>query len=164
MKQCLEVVGDPENDFSDFCDQAQIKEYQTIIGQLLWLSGLGRFDIAVHVMTMSRFRQQRRVGHIERLKRIIGCLANFLCGPLRFRTYEPDYSNLLLPHKEYDWQRTVYSGVKEEIPHDNPEPKGKHVTTTTYVDANLHCDQVTGRAFTAYLHTVNATPSQKCRR
>ena len=56
------VAGDhPENDLSDFCNQDQIKEYQTIVGQLIWLSELGRFDIAVHVMTMSRFRQQPRV-------------------------------------------------------------------------------------------------------
>ena len=74
---------------------------------------------------------------------------------MRFRLNEPDYSNL--PHKEYDWQRTVCAGAKEEIPHDIP--KGKHVTTTTYGDANLHHDQVTGRAVTAYLHLVNATPS-----
>ena len=66
---------------------------------------------------------------------------------------------LSLPHREYDWQRTVYAGAKEEIPHDIPEPKWKHVTTTTYVDANLHHDQVTGRAVTACLHLVNATPS-----
>ena len=101
------VAGDhPENDLSDFCDQDQIKEYQMIVEQLIWLSGLGRFDIAVHVMTMSRLRQQPRVGHLERLKRIIGYLADFPQGSLRFRTHEPDYSNL--PHKEYGWQRTVY--------------------------------------------------------
>ena len=152
------VRGDhPESDISDFCDQDQIKQYQTIVGQLIWLSGLGRFDIAVHVMTMSRFRQQPRIGHLERLKKIVGYLANFPHGALRFRLHEPDYSNL--PHKEYDWQRTVYGGAKEEIPHDIPEPKGKHVTTTTYVDANLHHDQVTGKAVTACLHIVNATPS-----
>ena len=152
------VGGDhPESDTSDFCNQDQIKQYQTIVGQLIWLSGLGRFDIAVHVMTMSRFRQQPRIGHLERLKKIVGYLANLLHGALRFSLHEPDYSNL--PHKEYDWQRTVYRGAKEEIPHDIPEPKGKHVTTTTYVDANLHHDQVTGKAVTACLHMVNATPS-----
>ena len=152
------VGGDhPESDISDFCDQDQIKQYQTIVGQLILLSGLGRFDIAVHVMTMSRFRQQRRIGHLERLKKIVGYLANFPHGALRFRLHEPDYSNL--PHKEYDWQRAVYGGAKEEIPHDIPEQKGKHVTTTTYVDANLHHDQVTGMAVTACLHIVNATPS-----
>ena len=108
-------------------------------------------------MTMSRFRQQPRIGHLERLKKIIGSLANFPHESLRFRLHEPDYSNL--PHREYDWQRTVYAGTNEEIPHDIPEPKGKHVTTTTYVDANLPLDQVTGGAVTACLHLVNATPS-----
>ena len=153
------LVGEdhPESDTSDFCDQDQTKQYQTIVGQLIWLAGLGRFDIAVHVMTMSRFRQQPRIGHLERLKKIVGYLANFPHGALRFRLHEPDYSNL--PNKEYDWQRTVYEGAKEEIPHDIPEPKGKYVTTTTYVDANLHHDQVTGKAVTACLHIVNATPS-----
>ena len=49
------VADHPENDLSDSCNQEQIKEYQTIVGQQIWLSALGRFDIAVHVMTMSRF-------------------------------------------------------------------------------------------------------------
>ena len=75
------VAGDhPENDLSEFCDQDQIKQHQTIVGQLIWLSGLGRFDIAVHVMTMSRFRQQPRIGHLETLKKMIGYLANFSHG------------------------------------------------------------------------------------
>ena len=102
------------------------------------LLGLGRFDIAVHIMTMFRFRQQPRIGHHERLKKIISYLANFIHGSSRFRLHKPDYSNL--PHREYDWQQTVYAGAKEEIPHDIPELKGKHVTTTTYVDVNLHHD------------------------
>ena len=33
------------------------------------------------------------------------------------------------------------------------------MTTTTFLDANLHHDQVTGRAVTACLRLVNATPS-----
>ena len=116
------MAGDhPENDLSDFCDQDQIKQYQTIVGQLIWLSGLGRVDIAVHDMTMSRFRQQPRIVHLERLKKIIGYLANFPHGSLRIRLHEPDCSNL--PHKDYDWQRTVCAGPKEEIPHDIPETR-----------------------------------------
>ena len=76
------VGGDhPESDTSDFCDQDQTKQYQTIVGQLIWLAGLGRFDIAIHVMTMSRFRQQPRIGHLERLKKIVGYLANFPMEP-----------------------------------------------------------------------------------
>ena len=41
------MAGDhPESDLSDFCNQDQTKQYQTIAGQLIWLSGLGRLDIA----------------------------------------------------------------------------------------------------------------------
>ena len=87
------MAGDhPENDLSEFCDQDQIKQYQTIVRELIWLSGLGRFDIAVHIMTMSRFRQQPRIGHLENLKKTIGYLENFPHGSLRFRLHEPDYS------------------------------------------------------------------------
>ena len=35
----------PETDLSEFYDQEQIKQYQSIVGQLIWLAGLGRFDI-----------------------------------------------------------------------------------------------------------------------
>ena len=147
----------PEKDQSEFCDQDQIKKYQTIVGQLIWLSGLGRFDIAVHIMTRSRFRQQPRIGHLERLKKIIGYLANFPCGCLRFRLHKPDYSNL--PHREYDWQRIVYAVQRKKFHMIFQNQKGKHVVITTYVDANLHHDQVTGRAATAGLHLENATPS-----
>ena len=115
-------AGDhPENDLSELCDQDQIKQYQTIVGQLIWLSGLGRFDIAVHIITISRFRQQPRIGYLERLKKIIAYLAHFPHGSLRFILHEPDYSNL--PHREFDWQRTVYASAKEEIPHDIPKQK-----------------------------------------
>ena len=82
---------------------------------------------------MSRFTQQPRIGHLERLKKIVGYLANLPHGALRFRLHEPDYSNL--PHMEYDWQRTVYGGAKEEIRHDIPHCSTCHdhvkVQTTT---------------------------------
>ena len=51
----------------------------------------------------------------------------------------------------------MYSGVKEQFPHDIP--KWKHVTTTTYADANLHHHEIAGRAVTACLHLLNTTPS-----
>ena len=95
------VAGDhPEIDLSEFYDQEQIKQYQTIVGQLVWLTRLGRFDIAVHVMTMPSFRQQPKLAHLESLKRIIVSHANFPHGSSSFWTHEPDYSNL--PHKKYD--------------------------------------------------------------
>ena len=152
----LEGGDHPELDTSELCDEHQTKQFQTLIGQLQWLISLGRFDIAVHVMSLSRFRAQPRKGHLDRAKRIVGYLLFLPDGAIRFRTGEPDFSSL--KDQEYDWTRTVYSGACEQIPHDIPKPLGKHVQTTHYVDANLHHDLATGKAVTAVLHFLNQTP------
>ena len=76
---------------------------------------------------------------------------------IRYRTKEPDYSNL--PKQEYEWTRTVYGNVKEEIPKDIPKPLGKRVITTTFLDADLLHGIVTGKSVTAVLHFVNTTPT-----
>ena len=151
----LEGGDHPELDTSELCDEHQTKQFQTLIGQLQWLISLGRFDIAVHVMSLSRFRAQPRKGHLDRAKRIVGYLLFLPDGAIRFRTGEPDFSSL--KDQEYDWTRTVYSGACEQIPHDIPKPLGKHVQTTHYVDANLHHDLATGKAVTAALHFLNQT-------
>ena len=39
-----------------------------------------------------------------------------------------------------------------------PEPKGKPVLTTTFVDANLLHDVITGRSCTGIIHMLNKTP------
>ena len=152
----LEGGDHPELDTSELCDEHQTKQFQTLIGQLQWLISLGRFDIAVHVMSLSRFRAQPRKGHLDRAKRIVGYLLFLPDGAIRFRIGEPDFSSL--KDQEYDWTRTVYSGACEQIPHDIPKPLGKHVQTTHYVDANQHHDLATGKAVTAALHFLNQTP------
>ena len=107
-------------------------------------------------MTMSRFRAEPRVGHLERVKRIYGYLREYNAGAVRIRTNKPDYSDL--PDTNYDWMYTTYGNVKEAIPEDLPPSLGKSVVLTTYVDANLHHDLITGRSVTGILHLVNQTP------
>ena len=124
----LEGGDHPELDTSELCDEHQTKQFQTLIGQLQWLVSLGRFDIAVHVMSLSRFRAQPRKGHLDRAKRIVGYLLLLPDGAIRFRTGEPDFSSL--KDQEYDWTRSVYSGAWEQIPHDIPNTLMKHVQTT----------------------------------
>jgi hypothetical protein len=75
---------------------------------------------------------------------------------LRILTEEPDYLNL--PDLEHDWSRSVYGEITEVIVQDAPEPLGKDVTTTHYVDANLMHDLVTGSSVSATLYLVNKTP------
>jgi hypothetical protein len=52
----------------------------------------------------------------------------------------------------------VYGDVQELLPQDAPEALGKPVVLTTYVDANLMHDMITGRSVTAVLHLINKTP------
>jgi hypothetical protein len=75
---------------------------------------------------------------------------------IRVLTNEPDYSDY--QDLEYDWSSSVYGDVKEIIPMDIPEPKGKYVTLSHYFDANLYHNMVTGRSVTAILHFLNQTP------
>ena len=73
------------------------------------------------------------------------------------RTAEPD-----LPDQNFDWAYTVYGNVEEIVPDDLPEPLGKYVTMSHWLDANLlcymlHC-KMTGRSVTGILDFVNQTP------
>ena len=75
---------------------------------------------------------------------------------IRFRTGLPDYSDVTEP--VYDWADSVYGNPTEIVPHDAPEPLGKPVILTHYVDANLYHCMLTGRSVTGILHLINGTP------
>ena len=60
----------PELDTTPLLDDDGIAKYQSLIGALQWVISLGRFDVAVSVMTLSSFRVAPRVGHLDWLKRI----------------------------------------------------------------------------------------------
>jgi len=152
----LEKNDHPEFDDSKVLSQDGIRRYQSMIGALQWVVSLGRFDIATAVMTMSRFRVEPREGHLNRLKRIYGYLKNFKSGQIRYRTGLPERGEEQVV--KYDWAYSVYGNCKEAIPKDAPKARGKTVDITTYVDANLFHDLITGRAVTGILHFFNGTP------
>jgi hypothetical protein len=152
----LEKNDHPELDDTPELDPTGVRQYQSLIGSLQWAISLGRFDIATAVSTLSRFRAQPTEGHLERAKRVVGYLAKFSNARIRFNMDLPDYSDLVEP--DVDWARTVYGDVKEVIPDNIPEPLGKPVVLTTYFDANLYHDMITGRSMTGILHFVNGTP------
>ena len=124
---------------------------------LQWAVTLGRYDIMVAVVTMGSFRAMPKYGHLNRLKRIVGYLKKNPKAAIRFRTGIPRHEEHYEP-KSFDWSYSVYGDVKEEIPTDMPEPKGKPVRITTFVDANLMHDYVTGRSMTGILMLMNQTP------
>ena len=152
----LEAGDHPELDVSEFLNDEMTRVYQSLIGSLQWATTIGRYDICSAVMSMSKFRCMPREGHLERVKRIIGYLCKFYHFKLRFRTDEPDLSNV--PVNKFDWAKTVYGQTSEEIPKDAPTPRGKRVTTVSYFDASLMHDVLSGKAVTGVLHFLNRTP------
>ena len=48
--------------------------------------------------------------------------------------------------------------ASKAVPKDAPEPLGKPVTMTHYLDANLYHDIITGQSVTAILHFLNKFP------
>ena len=155
-KSPLESNDHPEIDTSEFLDDEDTQKYMSLIGSMQWAVSIGRFDIHVHVMTMSSFRTAPRRGHLERAKRMVGYLATMKLGEIRVLTEEPDYSDL--ERVEYDWSKSVYGNISEEIPKDAPEALGGFVTLTHYQDANLFHDIITGRSVTGILHFLNKMP------
>jgi hypothetical protein len=151
----LEHGDHPELDDSKELELEDIKKFQSLIGAMQWVVQIGRFDITTAVMTLSSFRANPRQGHLDRCKRIYGYLYKMRNGVIRIRVEEPDFSGI--PEKVYDWEQSVYAGAEEMIAHDCPPPLGKPVVLTTFVDANLYHDLVTGRAVTGILHMFNKT-------
>ena len=152
----LEPNDNPELDSSELLDLEGIKIYQSLVGACQWVIQLGRFDIAVHVMSLSSFRAAPRRGHLDRMKRIYGYLMKFKTGTIRIRTAIPDFSDLA--YEEHDWSHSPYAGAKEQLPSDLPTPKGKPVRLFSYADANLYHNKMNGKAVTAVLHFINKTP------
>eukprot|EP00957_Ditylum_brightwellii_P146264 11136653-Ditylum_brightwellii.AAC.1 len=67
----------------------------------------------------------------------------------------PDYSNYKVEKK--NWGH-IYHLCKEKIPEDIPEPCGKPVITTTFVDTNLLHDVIIERSYTGIINLLNKTP------
>ena len=82
---------------------------------------------------------------LECVKRIYGYLSKMKHATIRVRTGEPDYSDI--PDRMYDWATTIYGEVKELVPDNLPPPLGNPVMLTTYVDANLYHNMITGRCW-----------------
>jgi len=152
----LENNDHPELDTSELLSLENIKIFQSLIGACQWIIQLGRFDTAVHIMTLSSFRIAPRQGHLDRMKRIYGYLSKFRTATIRIRTDMPDFSDLNIV--DHDWSNSPYAGTREDLPTNIPTPRGKPVKIFTYADANLYHDMLTGKAVTAVLHFLNKTP------
>ena len=155
----MDKADKPELDDSSLLGPDGIAKFQSLIGACQWLITLSRFDIGQTVMSLGRFRSAPRVGHLDRLKRLIGYLKKRCGCAIRFRTEIPNHEEKFGNEPvRYDWMESVYGRPPEEIDPRAPTPKGKVVRTTSFADANLMHDAVTGRSASGIIEFLNQTP------
>ncbi len=155
----MEPDDRPELDTSRLCSPDETAKFHSLIGACQWMISLCRFDLQEAVLCLNRFRCAPRIGHLERLKNLCGYIRRVPHGAIRIRTHIPDHESIFgVEPERHDWMETVYGSPTEELPHNMPVPKGKVVRTSTFVDANLMHDVVTGRSATGIMHFLNGTP------
>jgi hypothetical protein len=145
----------PEIDATAELDADRQNYYQGLIGVLRWICELGRIDILTSVSMLSRYLVATRRGHLEQVFHIFAYLKAHTRSTLVFDDTEPNFTGSTF--NKCDWSE-FYPDAAEAIPSNAPEPRGKSVTMSCFVDADHAGCRVTRRSHTGILIFVNRAP------
>ena len=128
--------------------------YLSHIGILCWMVELGSIDINIEVSMMASQSALMREEHLEEALKIV----SYLRGKRNYRLYlDPTYLEIdHVSFKKHKWV-DLYGNVKEAIPLNMPEPRGKDIDLRTYVDRNNAGDKSTIRSRTGFLIYTDVT-------
>ena len=143
----------PELDATPLCDEEETSYYHQQIGVLRWAVELGRIDIAAEVSIMAAFAAAPRVGHLNAVFHIFAYLKRHTRSRIVFDSSYVNHPEVEKP----DWS-DFYKDATEQIPLDAPEPLGKPVEMTAFVDSDHAGDKVTRRSRTGVLIFLNRSP------
>jgi hypothetical protein len=145
----------PELDQSPELDPRRASYFQGVIGVLRWACELGRIDIIVAVSMLSRYLANPREGHLQQVFHIFGYLKKHERSTMVFDDTEPNYDPARF--RACDWSE-FYPEAEDQLPPNMPEPRGKEVTTSCFVDADHAGCRVTRRSHTGIVIFVNRAP------
>jgi hypothetical protein len=150
------ATGDhPELDDSPLLDAKGTQQFQTLMGVANRLIQIGRTYIMNANTQLSKYQVLLRYGHLGRAKRVFGYLKGHLNSAIAFDTNYIDYSDL--SNIKYDWQEQ-YADAEEQMPSNAPEPRGKEVQISCFVDASHADDVINRRSTTGFIIFINKTP------
>ena len=143
-----------ELDESPELDPELASYYQSQIGILHWMVELGRVDIITEVSKLASHLALPREGHLEAVFHVYAYLKGKHNSRLVFDpTYpEIDYSVF---QENHEW-KSFYGDVKEAIPLNAPEPRGKEVDLRLFVDSDHANDKLARRSRTGYFIFMNS--------
>ena len=140
----------PELDATDTLDSDDASFYMQAIGILRWIVELGRVDICCEVSMMAAYNACPRVGHMESVMHIFSYLS---CHERSRLVFDDAYADHPMPEKA-EWHE-FYPDATDLIPPDMPEPRGKPVQITMFVDASHAANVVTRQSRTGVLIYCN---------
>jgi hypothetical protein len=145
----------PELDTTPYLNAAQANYYQSEIGVLRWMVELGRVDIITEVSLLASQTAMPREGHLDAMLRMF---AHLKIKHNSRMVFDPTYPTIdMNDFKECDW-KNFYGNVKEAIPTDAPEPRGKEVDLRLYCDSDHAGEKLTRRSRTGYFIFLNMAP------
>ena len=146
----------PELDTTSELSDKMVQRYQQLIGILRWGVELGRLDILYEVSCLSSHLALPRVGHLEAVYNIFGYIAKHLDSTIVFDDKDVSAPESAFAHE--DWSESIYGNLPEQLPGNMPEPLGKEVKISVFVDADHAGDKVTRRSQTGILIFLNNAP------
>jgi hypothetical protein len=145
----------PELDTTPVLDPAQANFYQSQIGVLRWMVELGRYDIITETSLLASQTAMPREGHLDAMLRMF---AHVKVKHNSRMVFDPTYPSIdMSDFKQCDW-KNFYGNVKEAIPPDAPEPRGKDVDLRLYCDSDHAGEKLTRRSRTGYIIFMNMAP------
>jgi hypothetical protein len=145
----------PELDTSNELNVDLSLRYSQLIGVLRWMVELGRVDIYYEVSVFSQYFAAPRIGHVYHLqKHDKSSIILDPTKPYHDRTYFTDQDCT-----------EFYGDVEEELSLKMPEPLGRPVTISTFVDANHAGNMVTRNTYllTKYSYYLAASMAERRR-
>ena len=125
----------PELDVTPELNDELGLQFLQLVGILRWTIELGRLDIYVELSQLSQHQALPRRDHLEAIYHIFAYLKKHENGArIVFDPKTPIIDERVFNSKA-DW-RDFYGDVSEEMPPNMPEPKGKGVVVSCFVDAN----------------------------
>jgi Reverse transcriptase (RNA-dependent DNA polymerase) len=143
----------PELDSSEYCNEQLHHYYQQQIGVLRWAVELGRIDICTEVSMLAAHTAKPRMGHFQAMLHVFAYLRQHARSRLVFDDSYIRYPVVATP----DW-KDFYPNAKEDIPTNAPQPRGKEVQITAFVDSDHAGDLLTRRSRTGVLIYCNRAP------
>ncbi|KAI2500467.1 Reverse transcriptase (RNA-dependent DNA polymerase) [Fragilaria crotonensis] len=147
----------PELDVTPELNDELASRFLQLVGILRWAIELGRIDIFVELSQLSQHQALPRKGHLEAIYHIFAYLKKHENGArIVFDPKTPTIDERVF-NSDADWS-DFYGDVCEEMPPNMPEPKGKSVSISCFVDANHAGNAITRRSHTGIIIYVQNAP------